>query len=274
MTALRTSSRAVVILLDNTSSSIDGDFFPTRLEAQKLTVERYSQFLFGLDSTSQIAISTLSSTQYGVRASFTNSCARLASVLHLITASPGILQLVNGIQWAILALKHSHSNILTKRIMAFVGATHDVLTVGIANEISDLLSSSNVFLDVVVLGKDVEHVSALRRMIPPRLSRECTFLEVPQSATVLSDNVLASPIGAGDRPKPSIAEYALSDLTTALSMSIAEQPERTAGFLGEFLAAPVPRQAKPSRIARVRKPRKAETDAAPGTDPSAPSDEK
>jgi 26S proteasome regulatory subunit N10 len=274
MTALRTSSRAVVILLDNTSSSIDGDFFPTRLEAQKLTVERYAQFLFGLDSMSQIAISTLSSTQYGVRASFTNSCTRLARVVPLISASPGILQLVNGIQWAVLALKHSRSDILIKRIIAFVGAAHDVLTFGIASEISDLLSSANVFLDIVVLGKDVEHVSALRRMIPPRLSRECTFLEVPESATVLSDNVLASPIGAGDRPKPNFGEYTLSDLTAALSMSMTERAEKAPAFLGGLLAAPVPRQARTPRIARVRKPRKAETDAPPGTDPSGPSDDK
>ena len=98
-----TSPTAVAILIDNSATSINGDFYPSRLQAQILTAVRYSQFLFSGNQNSQVAIGTLSHMEPGIRMSFTNSYQKIENSLNNITSS-GNIDFLKGIKCALLAL--------------------------------------------------------------------------------------------------------------------------------------------------------------------------
>jgi 26S proteasome regulatory subunit N10 len=256
-------AKAVAILLDNTTTSIDGDFFPTRLDAQKLTVERYSQYLFSVNSASQIALCTLSSSQYGVRASFTSLQTRVLDSLMLVTPSTGLLRLSTGIKWAVLALRHCAAKVASKRILAFVGGPHDIANSDGSAEIADLLAIEGIFLDVVVIGSFVAQRDLLRRLIPSKSAHLSTFLEIVSSTTILSDNVLASAIGSGPQiSKMQIPELAKTDpdLAQALSLSIAEprtEIDPKAFSILDLLQPPQPKQPRQGvRLTRIRNMKK------------------
>jgi 26S proteasome regulatory subunit N10 len=251
------AAKALAILIDNTTTCIDGDFFPTRLDAQKLTIERLSQYLFSVNSLSQVATFTLSGSQFGVRSSFTNVQSRVIDSLKLVTASPGALRLGAGIRLAVLALHHCSPDVSTKRILAFVGTAHDIANTDTAIDLAALLHSENVLIDFVLIGSDPFPRDILRMIIPGRTAHLCTFLEVRASATILSDNVLASPIGPGQQmAKVQIPELAKADpeLAQALSLSIAEP--RTLS-IGDLLQ-PAPPARAPRKGPRIRKVRKDE----------------
>jgi 26S proteasome regulatory subunit N10 len=252
-------AKAIAILLDNTTTCIDGDFFPTRLDAQKLAVERLSQYLFSVNALSQVAMCALSSSRFGVRASFTSIQSRVMDSLRLVTASTGVLRLAAGIRLAVLALHHCSPDVATRRILAFVGAAHDVANADAAAELAALLLSENVLIDFVVIGCDAFPRDILRMLVPGRTAHMCTFLEVHASATILSDNVLASPIGPGQQmAKLHIPELARADpdLAQALSLSIAQPQTGPRTLSIEDLLQPAP-QARPQRkTPRIRKVRK------------------
>jgi 26S proteasome regulatory subunit N10 len=263
--------RSVVILIDNTPTSIDGDFFPTRLEAQKLTVERYAQYLFSVSSSSQIALATLSSTQFGARVSFTSACPRLTAALASVSSSAGAIRLAAAVRWGVMALRHSPPAM--RRILAFVGSAHDIVDQRIASEVSRLLMDAGVFLDVVVMGPDVDHVPLLRDIG----GAGSVFLEVRESGTVLSDDVLASEIGPGPNSSIEVTEYAKADPDFAHALSMSIEPARSArqSSLGMLLesGAVAARRPRAAKITRVTKPAK-DSERDPAADPSAKREKK
>jgi 26S proteasome regulatory subunit N10 len=264
-------SRAVVILLDNTSTSMDGDFYPTRLKAQTLTVERFAQYLLTVESHAQIALGTLSSSEFGVRSSLTNSLKRINDALQTVTARAGSARLASGIRWAILALHHCSPDIRTKRILAFIGSEHDITTI-IAAELSEKILAEKIYLDLVVFGPDVPRIPVLRGMIPKSLDGGCTFLIIERSDTVLSDNVLASAIGPGQQMARITAEdLAKSDpeLAQAMALSQAQNPRQMRQSSIEMLLLPG-RDPPPATSPRVRRsrPRSKQEAKEETTDPS------
>lgn len=101
-------SKAVAILIDNSATSIDGDFYPNRLTAQLITAGRYAQHLFSENPNNQVAIGTLGDTEFGIRASFTTSLPKIESIFNNIVSS-GSIDLERGLKSAILALHHCNN---------------------------------------------------------------------------------------------------------------------------------------------------------------------
>lgn len=85
------TGKALVILIDNSPNSIDGDFYPNRLEAQKIAIERLSTYLFSICSYSQVALLTMSADEFGIRSSFTMSSSKINNVLRNIYSSSNLL---------------------------------------------------------------------------------------------------------------------------------------------------------------------------------------
>lgn len=101
-------SKAVAILIDNSATSMDGDFQRNRLEAQLITAERYAHLLFSTNEHNQVAIGALSNVQFGICVSFTNSIQKIQSVSKNIQSS-GSIDLERGLKSAVLALRHCNS---------------------------------------------------------------------------------------------------------------------------------------------------------------------
>jgi 26S proteasome regulatory subunit N10 len=259
---LSENTRAVVVLLDNTSTSMDGDFYPTRLKAQTLTVERFAHYLLTVEPLAQIAVGTLSSSEFGVRSSLTGSLKRIIDAVQTVTARAGCARLASGIRWAILALHHCPQDIRTKRILAFIGSDHDITTINAA-ELSEKMLAEKVYLDIVVFGPDVPRIPVLRRMIPKAFDQVCTFLTVEKSDTVLSDNVLASPIGPGQQmARIAASDLAKSDpeLAQAISLSQAQNqpPIRQSSIEMLLLPGRDPPRGNTPKVRRSRPRPKAE----------------
>jgi hypothetical protein len=201
------------------------DFIPNRLEAQKVAAERLAQYLFQTYPSSRVALASLSSSEFGLRASFSDSTARIMSSLSYITRSSGPISVIQAIKVAVLALHQSPAQTdakSIKRILLFIGSEHDVRPPS-AFSIAELLQKETVYLDIVVIGTDVANVDILRALVPVDLSANSVFLCVPHSGTVLSDDVLASAIGPGQQmSRVQIPELARRDpeLAKALHMSM------------------------------------------------------
>lgn len=136
---------AVIIFIDNSAMSIDGDFLPNRLAAQINTVENYAQCLFSENTSlnnssdeangnsnmngfnsfnldydniydyqerdlfsndSLIAVGTIGSEEFGIRTSFTSNYMRLQKTLSTITTG-GTVLLDRAIKLGFMALKHA-----------------------------------------------------------------------------------------------------------------------------------------------------------------------
>lgn len=208
--------KAVAILIDNSATSMDGDFNLNRLDAQIQTISRYSQHLFDRKNNSQVAIGTLSTQEFGIRVSFTTNFRKVETCCEGITSS-GTLDLVKGIKCAVLALHHcknsngSESEIDIeqdskipftnefrgkKRILAFVGSQNN-LDSNNYRDLIDILLKEQVGIDLIELGESVPNSEVLAEFISELNKREkpdgvlSTYLPIPKSKTLLSDDVIS-----------------------------------------------------------------------------------
>jgi hypothetical protein len=148
--------------------------------------------------------------------------------------------------------------------MAFVGSENDITDSRIADEICHILTKENIFLDLILIGPDVRNAGLLKSLIPEQMVSKCNFLDVPSSATVLSDNFLASPIGPGTQPiKTSLSELAKNDPDLAAALSLSVQPTHVGprSHPGSSIAMMLQegdsrtKAPKSGKVARVRRPR-------------------
>lgn len=145
---------AVIIFIDNSARSIDGDFLPNRLTAQINTVERYAQWLFNENTSSNpnatnmnsgmsnyngygleyenfyenretrdlfsddslVAIGTMGSEEFGIRSSFTSNYNRIEKTLATIKTG-GTALLERSIKLGFMALKHAPPSAQLKMII-------------------------------------------------------------------------------------------------------------------------------------------------------------
>ncbi|KAH0789885.1 26S proteasome non-ATPase regulatory subunit 4 [Histomonas meleagridis] len=185
---------AVVILIDNSLYSINSDFIPTRLEAQKLTVERYSQYLLDRNPESQIAIGTFAGREVGIRLSFTNNIQRILDCMRFIT-SDGKTSLLKGIRTSVLALKHCNDEIKNRRVLTFIHSPYEISSEFVDKTIHTKAKlSSKIHFDFVVFGQTISSNDLLKKLATKTGSE---FLELKECKTILSDSVLASKIGPG-----------------------------------------------------------------------------
>lgn len=255
--------RAIVILIDNSRTSIDGDFSPNRLEAQIQTVDRYAQYIFSLNPLSQIAIGTIGGNELGIRASFTSTGPKISSVLQGIT-SGGSVHLDKGIRCAILALRHCSQDIHEKRILVFLNDNHDI-TKESAERIFQKLKDEKIVIDFVIIGNHVSDISNLKLMSSAKKSNGAVFLHVTHCPTILSDTVLASDIGPGKtmaninlndiaRNNPDLADaLALSINSHAYSNTAGQDSSINMMLQGAPNPAPPKSRAKTPRVRKAPK---------------------
>ena len=190
------SSRAISIFIDNSAVSINGDFIPNRLEAQKTTIDRLSSYYFSSNPETQIAVGTLGSSEFGIRVSFTSDYEKLISSIQNISCG-GILNLERGIKSALLSLKYCNRSIKEKNILLFIGSEHN-LTMNSVIDIINIFKKENISLDIVLFGQNIKNTLPLKKLC--KEIQHSHYLEILQSNTVLSDNVLQSDIRRGKDP--------------------------------------------------------------------------
>ncbi|KAH0790419.1 vWA-like protein [Histomonas meleagridis] len=215
-------SHAYIIIIDNTDSSINGDFIPNRLEAQKTAASRLIQYLSKQPNKPLIGIGVIGKGGPGVITSLTDDQVKLTdSILSIQTG--GKAQLVHAIRCAFLAFNNTDTPFLGKSIIAFIG-THNDVDHEKAAIIARIANENKTSINIVSMGSDVDNRNILEELV--RMINCSSYLVKAESSpsTLLSDVVLASPIGPGDGSQISYADID-PELALTIQMSLEDNQD-------------------------------------------------
>ena len=210
---------AFIFVIDNSQSSINGDFIPNRLKSQEIAVSRLIQYFSKLSTPSEFGISAISGNEKGVFVSLTDDTYKLSESVSLLKTG-GKADLGTGILCSLLAFKHSLNTFVRKELIVFIGSRNYVDE----KEAARIIRTANleeIGINIVSMGTDVNNDDILEG-ITKELNVKSVFLKVPPSPHVfLSDLVLTSDIGAGDFSNQILDP----DLELTIKMSLEESQD-------------------------------------------------
>ncbi|KAM7184161.1 hypothetical protein V8F20_012333 [Naviculisporaceae sp. PSN 640] len=234
---------AVMIVVDNSESSRNGDYAPTRFDAQADAVNILFQSVVQGNPESSVGLMSMGGKGPEVLVTLTTDQGKILDGLHRTKKQlRGSAQLATGIKIASLALKHRQNKSQRQRITVFVCSP-------IEDSESELVKlarkskKSNINIDFVVFGDIEENEKKIENFVKEVNGPEGSHMvTIPPSSQLLSDQLLATPI-MGSRapggPGPSGADagdgeefpYGIDpsldpELALALRMSMEEEKAR------------------------------------------------
>lgn len=190
---------ATVVCVDNSEWMRNGDFPPSRLEAQQDAVNIICGAKTQLNVENTVAICQMAGKE-GPRllATLTSDLGKILNVVHNIQLR-GRVDLLKSLQVAQLCLKHRPNKNQRQRIVAFVGSplvgTDSKELVKLAKK----LKKNNVAVDVVNFGEDTENTEKLEAFVASVNSGDNSHLvTVPPGPHILADILVTSPILQGE----------------------------------------------------------------------------
>lgn len=230
---------STMICVDNSDYMRNGDFLPTRLQAQQDAVNLVCHSKTRSNPENNVGLLTLANVE--VLATLTSDVGRILSKLHRVQPN-GNINLLTGIRIAHLALKHRQGKNHKMRIVVFVGSpinTDEKELVKLAKR----LKKEKVNCDVVSFGEDTENNPLLTSFISTLNGKDSNssggshLVTVPTGGcVVLSEALISSPLIGGDGGGPSGSglspfEFGVDpnedpELALALRVSMEEQRQR------------------------------------------------
>lgn len=230
---------STMICVDNSDYMRNGDFLPTRLQAQQDAVNLVCHSKTRSNPENNVGLLTLANT-VEVLATLTSDVGRILSKLHRVQPR-GDINLLTGIRIAHLALKHRQGKNHKMRIIVFVGSpinTDEKELVKLAKR----LKKEKVTCDVVSFGEDSDNNPLLTSFVNTLNGKDNTsggshLVSVPAGGcVVLSEALISSPLIGGDGAGPSGSglspfEFGVDpnedpELALALRVSMEEQRQR------------------------------------------------
>ena len=181
-----------MILLDNSEFMRNGDYVPTRLEAQ----QDAANLLVGAKTQSHPESTVGVSAGSELLVSPTDDVGKILNALHDLTMSSNQVDVTASVQVASLALKHRRNKNGSQRIVLFVGSPvlAEAKTLAKAGR---QLKKNNVSIDVVCMGEVEQNEDLLKELVDAANGRgaegeerTCHLVTIP--AGVLPSDVLAS----------------------------------------------------------------------------------
>ncbi|KAJ9157784.1 26s proteasome regulatory subunit s5a [Pleurostoma richardsiae] len=193
---------AVMVVVDNSESSRNGDYAPTRFEAQADAVNIIFQTITQGNPESSVGLMSMGGKGPEVLVTLTTDQGKILEGLHRtkkkIGGSP---HLATGIQVASLALKHRQNKTQRQRIIVFVCSPvedDEKTLVSLAKK----LKKVNTTVDFVLFGElddDTTQKKLEKFTETVKGSGEGSNLVViPPSGKLLSDQLIATPILLGE----------------------------------------------------------------------------
>ncbi|XP_041978369.1 26S proteasome non-ATPase regulatory subunit 4 [Aricia agestis] len=229
---------STMICVDNSDYMRNGDFLPTRLQAQQDAVNLVCHSKTRSNPENNVGLLTLANVE--VLATLTSDVGRILSKLHRVQPN-GDINILTGIRIAHLALKHRQGKNHKMRIVVFVGSpinSDEKEMVKLAKR----LKKEKVSCDVVSFGEDSENNPLLTSFVNTLNGKDNTsggshLVSVPAGGcVVLSEALISSPIIGGDGAGPSGSglspfEFGVDpnedpELALALRVSMEEQRQR------------------------------------------------
>jgi 26S proteasome regulatory subunit N10 len=213
-------AEAVIILVDNSESSINGDFYPNRLDAEKIAAERLFQYIVRQSAKTQISVGTLATAQFGIQASLTIRQDKVSKAIAQIKRG-GTAELEHGIRCAFLALRHRDPQISARRVIVFIGS-HHTMTEESAEKLAADANREGVAVSIVAFGDDVNDIEVLENFVQ-KVQAHSEFVRANAGTVILSDIILSSPIGPGEGSAHTLLDPSLEedpDVALAIRQSL------------------------------------------------------
>lgn len=187
---------STIICVDNSEFMRNGDFLPTRIQAQQDAVSLITHSKTRSNPESNVALMTLSGLE--VLVTLTTDTGKILAKLHQVAPS-GDLKLIPGIKIAHLALKHRQGKNHKTRIVAFIGSPIEADEKDLI-KLAKKLKKEKVNIDIVNFGEDEANTEILNKFIETINGKEGTsshLVTVPPGPH-LSDALVSSPIVQGE----------------------------------------------------------------------------
>ncbi|GJJ07840.1 hypothetical protein Clacol_002045 [Clathrus columnatus] len=197
---------ATIMILDDSEFMRNGDYLPTRFDAQSDAVT--TVFRSKIDSNAENTVGVMTSAGKGpqVLVTHTKELGQVLSGLHKTEQQiSGESDIPTALNIAQLALKHRQNKNLRQRIILFVGsplstAADEKTLVRLAKK----LKKNNVAVDIVLFG-DEEGREAneplLKAFVDNVVSGDNShFISIPPGTQIISDAILSSAILREDLP--------------------------------------------------------------------------
>ncbi|CAN7938103.1 unnamed protein product [Ixodes hexagonus] len=226
---------STVVCVDNSEYMRNGDFIPTRLQAQQDAVSLVCHSKTRSNPENNVGLLTLASSE--VLATLTTDVGRLLSKLHQVQPK-GDMNLVTAIRVAHLVLKHRQGKNHKMRIVVFVGSPIET-DIKELTKLAKRLKKEKVCVDVVNFGEEHVNTEKLAHFVNTLNGKEgggSHLVTVPPGPH-LSDALMSSPVIQGEDGTGAIGlgaagfEFGVDpnedpELALALRVSMEEQRQR------------------------------------------------
>lgn len=223
--------------VDNSEYMRNGDFIPTRLQAQQEAVSLVCHSKTRSNPENNVGLLTLASSE--VLATLTTDVGRLLSKLHQVQPK-GDINFLTAIRIAHLVLKHRQGKNHKMRIVVFVGSPIETDSKELT-KLAKRLKKEKVNVDIVNFGEDNINTEKLATFINTLNGKDGSGSHLvtvpPGHQTHLSDALISSPVIQGEDGTGGIGlgvggfEFGVDpnedpELALALRVSMEEQRQR------------------------------------------------
>ncbi|KAJ0552866.1 putative von Willebrand factor, type A, ubiquitin interacting [Helianthus annuus] len=189
---------ATMICIDNSEWMRNGDYSPTRFQAQADAVNLICGAKTQSNPENTVGVLTMAGKGVRVLVTPTSDLGKILACMHGLEIG-GEMNLAAGIQVAQLALKHRQNKKQQQRIIVFAGGPvkYDKK---VLEMIGKKLKKNSVALDVVNFGEEDEaKTEKLEALVAAVNNNDSSHIvHVPAGSNALSDVLLSTPIFTGD----------------------------------------------------------------------------
>ncbi|GKT89839.1 26S proteasome non-ATPase regulatory subunit 4 [Colletotrichum tofieldiae] len=185
---------AVMVVVDNSESSRNGDYQPTRYDAQADAVNVIFQTITNGNPESSVGLMSMGGKGPEVLVTLTTDQGKILDGLHRTkTKIKGTSHLATGIQVAGLALKHRQNKSQRQRIIVFVCSPIEEEEKKLV-QLAKKMKKGNVSVDFVLFG-DLDDDDTQKKL---QAFNEGVKGGEGSNLVLLSDQLISSPILLGD----------------------------------------------------------------------------
>lgn len=196
-----------MMIIDNSEYMRNGDYIPSRFEAQSDAVKTIFQTKIDSNPENTVGVMTMANKGPEVLVTHSKDIGQIIKALHVTSSKiGGSIDIPTAINIAQLALKHRENKNLRQRIIVFVGSP---LQGQGADEremvkLAKRLKKNNVAVDFVAFGDGIEEeTNVLKAFVDNTANSDNSHLvSVPPGTHLLSDVIISSPILSEDRGIP------------------------------------------------------------------------
>ncbi|KAF1912238.1 26S proteasome non-ATPase-like protein regulatory subunit 4 [Ampelomyces quisqualis] len=189
---------ASMIVVDNSEASRNGDYAPSRWEAQQDAVNLIFSAKTGANPESSVGLMSMGGSTPEILTTLTTDIGKVLDGLHR-TKIKGNSHFVTGINVAALALKHRQNKSQKQRIIMFNCSPIEEDEKNLV-KLAKKMKKTGISIDIVAFGELSDDTTKKLQSFSDNVqSAEGSYLAtIPPSANLLSDSLISTPLLGGD----------------------------------------------------------------------------